>query len=59
MGLPLSYNPLPPYLVGATGMILLKDPLPVTSGAKYRHLIVQFDARGEISRVIPLEPVQH
>lgn len=59
MGLPLSYNPLPAYLEDATGMILLKDPLPVTTGAKYRHLIVQFDTRGEIKRVIPLDPVQH
>jgi hypothetical protein len=52
-------DPRPPYLEGATGAILLKDPLPVTTGAKYRHLIVQFDARGEIKRVIPIEPVQH
>ena len=51
--------PRPPYLEGATGMILLKDPLPVISGAKYRHVIVCFDKDREIRRVIPLSPVQH
>lgn len=56
---PITYTPLPLYLKDATGMMLLKDPLPVTVGAKYRHLLVQFDARGEIKRVIPLTPVQH
>jgi hypothetical protein len=56
---PITHTPLPTYLEGATGMMLLKDPLPVTTGAKYRHLLVQFDARGEIKRVIPLTPVQH
>jgi hypothetical protein len=59
MGSPLSFNPRPPYLEDATGLILLNDPLPVTTGAKYRHLIVQFDPRGEIKRVIPLDPIQH
>jgi hypothetical protein len=51
-------NP-PPYLEDHTGLIFLIDPLPVTIGARYRHLIVQFDPRGEIKRVIPLDPVQH
>ena len=54
-----NIDPLPPYLRDATGLILLNDPLPVTIGARYRHLIVQYDDRGEIKRVIPLEPVQH
>ncbi len=49
----------PPYLQRATGLVLLNDVLPVTLGAKYRHLIVQFDGRGEIKRVIPLDPIQH
>jgi hypothetical protein len=40
-------------------MIFVKDSLPVTQGAKYRHLIVQFEVRGEIKRIIPLQPVQH
>lgn len=56
---PNTLNSLPVYLEGATGMLLLKDPLPVTVGAKYRHLIVRFDERGEIKNVIPLESVQH
>jgi hypothetical protein len=51
-------NP-PPYLEGNTGLVFLVDPLPATLGAKYRHLLVQFDDRGEIHRVLPLEPVQH
>ena len=49
----------PEYLRDATGIILLKDRLPVIAGAKYRHIIVCFSADGEISRVIPLTPVQH
>jgi hypothetical protein len=59
LGDPGSGDPLPPYLEGTSGMILVKDPLPVTIGAKYRHIIVKFDNRGEIQRVIPLDPVQH
>ena len=55
---PAIHSPLPPYLEDATGMILLRDPLPVTTGARYRYLIVQFDDRSEIERVIPLQPVQ-
>ena len=51
-------NP-PPYLEDRTGFIFLVDPLPVTTGARYRHLVVQFDDRGEIRRVVPLDPVQH
>lgn len=55
-----NYNPLPPYLEDYSGLIVLYDLLPVTQGARYRHLIVQFDEkRGEITRVIPLDPIQH
>ena len=49
----------PLYLESSTGMIFVKDPLPVIQGAKYRHLLVQFEARGEIKRIIPIQPVQH
>ncbi|MCF7733528.1 MAG: hypothetical protein K9N23_17700 [Akkermansiaceae bacterium] len=49
----------PPYLEAATGLIFVKDPLPVIQGAKYRHLLVQFEERGEIKRIIPIQPVQH
>jgi hypothetical protein len=51
--------PVPPYLEGATGIIVAKDLLPVIEGAKYQHLIVRFDDRGEIKQVIPLQPIQH
>jgi len=59
LGIPANLTNPPPYLEDFTGMILLCDLLPVTVGARYRHLLVQFDARGEIKRVIPLDPVQH
>jgi hypothetical protein len=55
---PTSANP-PTYLQNCTGLIFVKDTLPVTQGAKYRHLIVQFEERGEIKRIIPLDSVQH
>ncbi len=58
-GPPRGAENIPPYLQRATGLVLLNDMLPVTVGAKYRHLIVQFDDRGEIRRVIPLDPIQH
>jgi hypothetical protein len=51
--------PEPPYLEGATGVIVAKDLLPVIEGAKYQHLIVRFDDRGEVKQVIPLQPIQH
>jgi len=48
-----------PYLSDADAVIFIKDSLPVIAGARYQHLIVCFDDRGEISRVIPTNPVQH
>lgn len=56
---PSSTDNPPPYLDSATGLILLKDPLPVIQGANYRYLIVQFKERGEIKRIIPLQSIQH
>jgi hypothetical protein len=56
---PYSTTNRPAYLENSTGLIFVKDTLPVTVGAKYRHLIVQFEERGEIKRIIPLQPVQH
>ena len=56
---PFNSTNRPNYLTNSTGMIFVKDSLPVTQGAKYRHLIVQFEVRGEIKRIIPLQPVQH
>lgn len=35
----------------------VKDTQPFVQGAKYRYLVVQFTDRGEIARVIPLDPV--
>lgn len=55
----ISGAPRPEYLRDATGLIFLKDPLPVIAGAKYRHVIVCFTEDGEIRRVIPLTPLQH
>ncbi|HSP41935.1 MAG TPA: hypothetical protein VLO11_03610, partial [Luteolibacter sp.] len=51
---PANLTAPPPYLENHSGLILLCDLLPVTNGARYRHLIAQFDSRGEIKRVIPL-----
>ncbi len=48
-----------PYLDDADAAIFIKDPLPVIAGARYQHLIVRFDDKGEISRVIACPPVQH
>ena len=59
LDLPSQTANRPLYLESNTGLILLNDPLPVTVGAKYRHLLVQFQERGEIKRIIPLQPVQH
>ena len=56
---PSNLTSLPPYLEDMTGLLLLADPLPVTLGARYRYLITQFDERGEINRVIPIDPIQH
>lgn len=49
----------PSYVGDANAMVLVRDPLPVIAGAKYRHLIVRFTKRGEIRHVIPIDPVQH
>lgn len=49
----------PGHLVGATGLVCVKDPLPVIQGAKYQHLLVSLGADDEIRRVIKLNPVQH
>jgi hypothetical protein len=59
LDLPSSLTNRPAYLAGTTGLIFVRDNLPVIRGAKYRHLLVQFDPRGEVKRVIPLQPVQH
>ncbi len=49
----------PEHLAGATGLVCVKDPLPVIQGAKYQHLIVSLGAEDEIRRVIKINPVQH
>jgi hypothetical protein len=59
LAFPANLTDLPPYLEGNTGLIFLVDPLPVAVGARYRHLIVQYDDRGEILRVLPLDAIQH
>lgn len=47
----------PPYLVGVNHAMVWKDPMPAARGALYRYLLVQFDADGEIKRIIPTNPV--
>jgi len=59
LAFPANLTDVPPYLEGNTGLIFLVDPLPVAVGASYRHLIVQYDDRGEILRVLPLDAIQH
>lgn len=42
-----------PYLKDCNSLLYWVDPMPVARGAKYQYLIVHFDPRGEIDRVIP------
>lgn len=46
-----------PYLKDCDSLLYWVDPMPVARGAKYQYLIVHFDPRGEIDRVIPTNPV--
>jgi len=48
----------PPYSVDRNDYMIVVDRLPVAKGAKYQYLIVSFCKRGEIRRVIPVNPVQ-
>jgi len=43
----------------SNSMVWWVDPMPVAKGAKYQYIIVHFTKRGEISRVIPTNQVQH
>tara|TARA_B110000908_G_scaffold172773_1_gene243047 strand:- start:25332 stop:28787 length:3456 start_codon:yes stop_codon:yes gene_type:complete len=42
-----------PYLKDCNSLLYWVDPMPVAHEAKYQYLIVHFDPRGEIDRVIP------
>lgn len=51
--------PLPAYLApGCFGLIVVRDPLPVITGAAYQYLLVHFDKLGEVERIIPTNKVQ-
>ncbi|MDP7496468.1 MAG: hypothetical protein QGI77_08555, partial [Roseibacillus sp.] len=43
----------PDYLKGCNGIMLVLDRLPVIQGRSYQYLLVHFDNRGEVERVIP------
>ncbi|MFT4548413.1 MAG: hypothetical protein ACI9UA_002439 [Pseudoalteromonas tetraodonis] len=49
---------LPNYLKDCHGLYVWTDRLPVVSGALYQYLLVHFDERGEVTRVIPTNTVQ-
>lgn len=44
---------LPDYLKDCNGAIMVLDRLPVVQGRDYQYLLVHFDDRGEVERVIP------
>jgi len=48
---------IPEPTVGQGYHLWVKDTQPVVQGAEYRYLLVRFTDRGEIARVIPLDPV--
>ncbi|MGJ8726069.1 MAG: hypothetical protein ACSHYB_16050 [Roseibacillus sp.] len=68
-GLPVPNSASPPYLdVSATlfdrtqerdSTIWVRDTVPAVSGASYQYLLVAFDERGEIDRVIPTNVAKH
>jgi len=60
LGLPASMSGAarPPYSAEYDCYMFVADRLPVVKGAKYQYIIVSFCERGEIRRVIPVNPVQ-
>ena len=55
LGMLGSTRPL--YVRNFTHALVWKDPMPAARGARYRYLMVQFDADGEIKRILPTNPV--
>jgi hypothetical protein len=53
-----SQTLLPQYLKNCDGLIMVIDRLPVIEGSHYQYLLVHFDDRGEVERVIPTNIVQ-
>jgi hypothetical protein len=68
-GVPIPNNPNPEYLDRTTSefpekserdhTIWVRDAIPAARDASYQYLIVSFDERGEIDRVIPTNTVEH
>jgi hypothetical protein len=54
----MSPDAKPAYASDFNAYMFVVDNLPVVKGAKYQYIIVSFDKRGEIRRVIPVNPVQ-
>ena len=52
LGQPVKF-PNTEYLKGINTLMCWVDPMPVAKGARYQYLIVHFNERGEINRVIP------
>ena len=52
LGQPVKF-PNTEYLKGINTLMCWVDPMPVAKGARYQYLIVHFNERGEIDRVIP------
>lgn len=52
LGIP-AQHPDTEYLKGCDTLMCWLDPMPVAKGARYQYLIVHFNERGEIDRVIP------
>ena len=52
LGIP-AQHPDTEYLKGCDTLMCWVDPMPVAKGARYQYLIVHFNERGEIDRVIP------
>lgn len=69
IGIPMANSPSPAYLdlssseypdvAEQDSTIWVRDALPAAKGATYQYLIVAFDDRGEIDRVIPTNVVEH
>lgn len=69
VGLPIPNSPSPPYLDVTSSVfdpsqerdstIWVRDTVPAVNGASYQYLLVAFDERGEIDRVIPTNVAEH
>jgi len=51
-------QPLPAYLENDNRLVFWLDRQPAVTGANYQYLIVCFTERGEVDRIIPVNPAQ-